>query len=116
MICYDGYKQDMSAKNRRSSYSNQEHKSLEAAAAFGTQMYNMLNEDNEDTADQPDHIHAHQIMFDDEHIQPASKKQKTNIHERIKLAKQAMKQDHQQDQQATFNTAYQAMAKYSNKQ
>ena len=53
-------------------------------------------------------IHAHQIICDDDDA-PEAKRSKTNIHERILAAKQAMKQQSTQDSQDKFNTAYQAM-------
>lgn len=107
IICYDGYKQDMSEKNRRSLKTNKDQKNLRVAAAFGEQMYEMLQQEPTQTQSE-NIIQAHQITYDDDDA-PEAKRSKTNIHERILAAKQAMKQQSTQDSQDKFNTAYQAM-------
>ena len=114
MICYDGYRQDMSANNRRNNTHKDKKnmKKIQAAAAFGNQIYEMLEHDDDaDNDQQPELIHAHRVSFEDD--QPAAKKQKSNIHDRIRAAKESMTQNKIQESQNKFNTAYQAMAKFN---
>ena len=111
IICYDGYKQDMSEKNRRNrdNKDNKEGKNLRAAVAFGEQMYEMMNNEP-DTTEHNQLIQTHHISYDDDEEQPATKRQKINIHERMLIAKQAMKQQKSETTQDKFNIAFRTMA------
>ena len=85
IICYDGYKQDMSRDNRRNNQDNKRDRSeqdkLQAAAAIGHKFMKACEEEGAGNQDHPimaieEGINAHQVRFDDDEHEQQPKKVK----------------------------------------